>query len=130
MGVYRPQTARATYAPKGDPAGSWLTIGDHTLVIGERPGNKRADGLLNLIENPHVGLLFLVTGRGDTLRINGRAKILRDAPYFDTLAMRGQTTVSRNWKTTTHRKSTPNSCINRPTGSPEMTVRAAETLRC
>ncbi len=77
-------------SPKGDPAGRLAhVIDDHTLAIAERPGNKRVDGYRNILANPHVGLLFLVPGRGDTLRINGRARLLRDAPYFEDLVVKG-----------------------------------------
>ena len=77
-------------SPKGDPAGQLAhVIDDHTLAIAERPGNRRVDGYRNLLENPHVGLIFLVPGRGDTLRINGRARLLRDAPYFDEMVVKG-----------------------------------------
>ena len=77
-------------SPKGDPAGLVAhVIDEHTIAVPERKGNKRADGYRNILENPHVGLLFLVPGRGDTLRINGRATILSDAPYFDELIVKG-----------------------------------------
>jgi len=75
-------------SPKGDPAGSVLVLDDRTLALAERPGNRRVDGFLNVLANPHVGLLFLVPGRGDTLRVNGRARPLRDAPWFDELVVR------------------------------------------
>ncbi|MDQ3156520.1 MAG: pyridoxamine 5'-phosphate oxidase family protein [Actinomycetota bacterium] len=75
-------------SPKGDPAGFVHVIDAATIAIPERPGNKRADGYRNILENPHVGLLFMVPGRGDTLRINGRATILADAPYFDELVVK------------------------------------------
>ncbi len=55
----------------------------------ERPGNRRADGLRNVLANPHVGLLFLIPGRGDTLRINGRGTLVREAPFFAALVVRG-----------------------------------------
>ena len=77
-------------SPKGDPAGSVAhVIDEHTIAIPERKGNKRADGYRNILQNPHVGLLFLVPGRGDTLRINGRATILSDADYIDALVVKG-----------------------------------------
>ncbi len=77
-------------SPKGDPAGRLAhVIDDHTVAIAERPGNRRVDGYRNILANPHVGLIFLVPGRGDTLRINGRARLLRDAPYFDDLVVKG-----------------------------------------
>ena len=77
-------------SPKGDPAGFVHVVDDHTVVIPERPGNGRVDGWRNVLENPHVGLLFLVPGRSDTLRINGRARLVQDADYFDTLAVKGR----------------------------------------
>ena len=77
-------------SPKGDPAGELAHVIDaHTLAIAERPGNRRVDGYRNILTNPHVGLIFLVPGRGDTLRVNGRARLLRAAPYFDELVVKG-----------------------------------------
>jgi uncharacterized protein len=81
-------------SPKGDPAGHLIHVLDEkTVVIAERPGNKRADGYLNILANPHIGIISLIPGRNDTLRINGRARLLRDAPFFDDLAVRGQRPV-------------------------------------
>jgi PPOX class probable FMN-dependent enzyme len=76
-------------SPKGDPAGFVHVIDDTTIAIPERPGNKRVDGYRNVLSNPHVGLLFLIPGRGDTLRINGRARLVRDAPFFEKLIVKG-----------------------------------------
>lgn len=76
-------------SPKGDPPGFTQVIDSQTIAIPDRPGNKRVDGLQNILENPHVGLMYLVPGRGDTLRINGRARLVRDAPYFDEMVVRG-----------------------------------------
>ena len=64
-------------------------IDDRTIAIAERPGNRRVDGYRNVLANPHVGLLFLIPGRGDTLRINGRARLVRDAPFFDSMIVKG-----------------------------------------
>lgn len=72
-------------SPKGDPAGIAYVIDDATIAIPERPGNRRVDGFLNILSNPHVGLIFFIPGRGDTLRVNGKARLLRDAPWFDRL---------------------------------------------
>ena len=81
---------RCDASPKGDPAGSLVhVIDDTTIAIAERPGNKRADGYRNVIANPHVGLNFLIPGRGDTLRINGRATLVSDAPFFDDMVVKG-----------------------------------------
>jgi hypothetical protein len=78
-------------SPKGDPAGHLIHVLDPTtIVIAERPGNKRADGYFNVLSNPHVGLIALIPGRDDTLRVNGRARLVRDAPWFDDLAVRGK----------------------------------------
>jgi PPOX class probable FMN-dependent enzyme len=78
-------------SPKGDPAGQLIHVLDpHTIVLAERPGNKRADGYLNVLVNPHVGLIALIPGRNDTLRVNGRARLVRDAPWFDELSVRGK----------------------------------------
>ncbi|MGD0243000.1 MAG: MSMEG_1061 family FMN-dependent PPOX-type flavoprotein [Streptosporangiaceae bacterium] len=78
-------------SPKGDPAGHLVhVLDDATVAIAERPGNKRADGYLNVLANPHAGIISLVPGRNETLRINGQARLLRDAPFFDDLAVRGQ----------------------------------------
>jgi PPOX class probable FMN-dependent enzyme len=81
-------------SPKGDPAGDLvLVLDDHTIALAERPGNRRADGYRNILENPHVGLVFLIPGRGDTLRINGRARLVSDAPFFDSMVVKGHRPV-------------------------------------
>jgi PPOX class probable FMN-dependent enzyme len=76
-------------SPKGDPPGFTQVLDDTTIVIPDRAGNNRADGYRNVLGNPQVGLLFLVPGRPDTLRINGQARLLRDAPFFADLTVRG-----------------------------------------
>ncbi|WP_374703866.1 pyridoxamine 5'-phosphate oxidase family protein [Saccharopolyspora kobensis] len=76
-------------SPKGDPAGFTLVLDDRTIAIPERPGNRRADGFRNVLSNPHVGLIHFLPGRGDTLRINGRARLVREAPFFDDMVVRG-----------------------------------------
>ncbi|MFI5840750.1 pyridoxamine 5'-phosphate oxidase family protein [Catenuloplanes sp. NPDC051500] len=80
-------------SPKGDPPGFTLVLDDSTIAIPERPGNRRADGYLNVLSNPHVGLLYLIPGRSETLRINGRARLLSDAPYFDDMVVKGHRPV-------------------------------------
>jgi uncharacterized protein len=78
-------------SPKGDPAGQLIhVLDDVTVAIAERPGNRRADGYLNILANPHVGILSIIPGRNDTLRINGRARLVDDAPFFDDMITRGQ----------------------------------------
>jgi PPOX class probable FMN-dependent enzyme len=81
---------RVDVSPKGDPPGFVHIIDDVTIAIPERPGNKRVDGYLNVLRNPHVGTVFLIPGRGDTLRINGTARIMADADYFDALVVDGK----------------------------------------
>ena len=76
-------------SPKGDPPGFALVLDDTTIAIPERPGNKRADGYRNILANPHVGLIFVIPGRKETLRINGRARLIRDAPFFDDMIVKG-----------------------------------------
>ena len=81
-------------SPKGDPAGSLVhVLDDRTIALAERPGNRRADGYRNMLENPHVGLNFLIPGRGDTLRVNGRARLVSDAPFFDEMLVKGHRPV-------------------------------------
>ena len=70
-------------SPKGDPAGFVHVLDDTTIAMPERPGNKRADGWVNVLANPHVGLIFVVPGRADTLRVNGRARLVSEAPFLD-----------------------------------------------
>lgn len=76
-------------SPKGDPPGFTLVLDDTTIAIPERPGNRRADGFRNILANPHVGLIYLIPGREDTLRINGSARLVRDAPFFDQMTVKG-----------------------------------------
>lgn len=81
-------------SPKGDPAGDLVHVIDPvTLALAERPGNRRADGYRNILENPHVGLNFFIPGRGDTLRVNGRARLVSDAPFFDAMVVQGHRPV-------------------------------------
>jgi PPOX class probable FMN-dependent enzyme len=77
----------ADVSPKGDPAGFVHVVDATTIAIPDRPGNRRVDGFANVLENPHVGLLFLVPGRGDTLRVNGRGRLISDAPFFDAMVV-------------------------------------------
>ncbi|MFY0405884.1 pyridoxamine 5'-phosphate oxidase family protein [Solicola sp. PLA-1-18] len=76
-------------SPKGDPAGAVHVIDDRTIALPDRPGNRRVDGFENILQNPRVGLIFLVPRRGDTLRVNGRARLLVDAPYAEAMEVKG-----------------------------------------
>ncbi len=81
---------RCDVAPKGDPNGFVRVLDEKHLVIPDRPGNKRFDGLRNLFENPQIGLIFLVPGRHETLRVNGRAWITNDPELLDTMPIQGK----------------------------------------
>ncbi len=76
-------------SPKGDPPGFVKVLDETTIAIPDRKGNHRADGFLNILGNPHVGLIFLVPGRNETLRINGRARIVREAVFFADMVVKG-----------------------------------------
>ena len=80
---------RVDASPKGDPAGFIQVLDEHTIAIPERPGNKLVFGFHNILENPNVGILSVVPGRTDTLRINGAAQIVRDAGFFDLMVVKG-----------------------------------------
>ncbi len=77
-------------SPRGDPPGFVKVLDDRTLVIPERPGNRRADTMLNVIANPDVGILFMVPGVEETLRINGRARVTRDGGLLSGMEVRGK----------------------------------------
>jgi PPOX class probable FMN-dependent enzyme len=88
------EEGRCDASPKGDPAGQLVhVLDDRTIAIAERPGNRRVDGYRNVLANPHVGLHFMIPGRGDTLRVNGRARLVSDADFFDDLAVKGHRPV-------------------------------------
>ena len=77
-------------SPKGDPPGSLVhVVDDRTIALAERPGNRRADGYRNILANPHVGLVFLIPGRGDTLRVNGRARLVTEPALLAEMAVKG-----------------------------------------
>lgn len=71
-------SGRMDASPKGDRPGFVLALDDETLAIPDRPGNRRHDTFVNLLQNPNVGLLFLIPGKAETLRVNGHARIVRD----------------------------------------------------
>jgi hypothetical protein len=81
---------RCDVSPRGDAPGFVLVLDDRHLAVPERPGNKRFDSLRNILENPHVGLIFLVPGREETLRVNGRACVARDEGLLERLAVQGK----------------------------------------
>ena len=77
------QDRRCDVSPKGDAPGFVRVLDDHRLLIPDRPGNKRLDSMRNLLANPQIGLLFLIPGREETLRVNGRAWITRDPQLLE-----------------------------------------------
>jgi len=81
---------RADVSPRGDQAGFVLVLDDKTLFLPERPGNARYDTLLNIIENPHVGVLFFVPGFEIMLRVNGRAAVIDDAALLARCVVNGK----------------------------------------
>ncbi|TYP87963.1 pyridoxamine 5'-phosphate oxidase family protein [Blastococcus xanthinilyticus] len=80
-------------SPKGDPPGFTLVLDDRTIALPERAGNRRADGYRNILANPHVGLIYLLPGRTDTLRINGRARLVTDPALLDRMVVKGHRPV-------------------------------------
>ena len=81
---------RCDVSPRGDPRGFVTILDDRRLFLPERPGNKRADSLLNLLQNPHLGLLFLIPGVGDTFRVNGRGRLTRDPELLAACEVEGK----------------------------------------
>jgi uncharacterized protein len=77
-------------SPRGDPPGFVKVLDERTLLLPERPGNRLADTLRNVLRNPHVGLLFIIPGIGDTLRVNGRATIVTDSELLERCAVEGK----------------------------------------
>jgi len=77
-------------SPKGDPAGFVEVYDDKTLIIPDRLGNHRVDGFQNILQDPNVAILFIVPGHGDTLRIAGKARIVKDRAISERLAVHGK----------------------------------------
>jgi PPOX class probable FMN-dependent enzyme len=81
---------RCDATPRGDAPGFVTVLDDTRLAIPDRTGNKRVDTILNLQENPHLGLLFLVPGVAETLRVNGRAHVSLDPALLAPMAVDGK----------------------------------------
>ena len=77
-------------SPKGDYPGFVRVLNDKTLAIPDLPGNNRLDTLTNMLANPQVGLIFLIPGMNDTLRVNGKVRLIRDADLLESLAYQGK----------------------------------------
>ncbi len=78
-------------SPRGDPAGFVRILDEQTLLMPDRPGNRIADTLTNLLADPRIALLFLIPGVGDTFRVNGRARIVDDPELLASSAVEGRT---------------------------------------
>ena len=85
---------RADTSPRGDPPGFVAVLDEQTLLIPDRPGNNQVDSMQNVIEHPQVGLLFLVPGMNETLRVSGAAEIVTDAELLESLSVGGKPPVS------------------------------------
>ena len=83
-------SGRCDVSPRGDAPGFVAVLDDKTLAIPERPGNRRVDSLLNILETGSAGLLFVVPGFEETLRVNGRARVVRDADVLERMMARGK----------------------------------------
>ncbi len=79
---------KADVSPRGDPAEFVQILDETTLAIPDRPGNNRLDSLVNILANPSVGLLFVVPGFDDTLRVNGLARLTNDPKILQTMTVR------------------------------------------
>lgn len=77
-------------SPKGDPAGFVKVLSDTMVAIPDRPGNRRVDTFHNVLQNDRVGVLFMVPGKGETLRIRGRARISSDPSLLEPMAVNGK----------------------------------------
>lgn len=84
------KSGRVDVAPKGDPAGSWKVVDQHTLAIPDRLGNNRADTFTNIIENPRIGLMFVVPNRREVVRVSGSAVIAKDSDLLEAMAVGGK----------------------------------------
>ncbi|MFT6291212.1 MAG: putative pyridoxine 5'-phosphate oxidase superfamily flavin-nucleotide-binding protein [Ilumatobacter sp.] len=83
--------------PKGDPRGVVQVIDDRTLAIADRLGNHRADTFVNVVRHPFVGLIFLIPGTKNTLRVRGRATIVRDLTLRESMVLKGNSPSWRSW---------------------------------
>ncbi len=84
------ESGHCDVSPRGDPRGFVRILDDATLLLPERPGNRIADSLLNILRNPQVGLLFVIPGVGDMLRVNGRATLISDTKLLEPCAVEGK----------------------------------------
>ena len=81
---------RVDCSPRGDPAGFVAVLDERTILLPDRRGNNRADSLTNVLENPNVGMLFMIPGVDETLRLNGQARLTTDPARLEPLAVNGR----------------------------------------
>lgn len=76
-------------SPRGDQPGFVVVLDERTIAVPDRPGSRRFDGFKNVFTNPHAGLISLIPGRSDALRINGKATVVREGPFFEDMEVAG-----------------------------------------
>ena len=81
---------KADVSPRGAPVGFVKILDTRTIAIPDRPGNNRLDSLVNILANPSVGLLFIIPGFDDTLRVNGQASLVTDPDLLETMTVNGR----------------------------------------
>ena len=84
------KSGQVDVAPKGDPSGSWKVLDPHTIAIPDRLGNNRADTFKNILENPRIGLMFVVPNRREVVRVSGAALIVKDADLLESMKIKGK----------------------------------------
>ncbi|PKB73086.1 MAG: hypothetical protein BZY75_03625 [SAR202 cluster bacterium Io17-Chloro-G7] len=83
-------TGRCDVSPKGDYPGFVRVLDDTTVAIPDLPGNNRLDTLINMVNNPQVGLIFMIPGMNETLRINGKVRLVRDSELLQSMEYQGK----------------------------------------
>lgn len=83
-------SGRCDVSPKGDYPGFVRVLDDKTVAIPDLPGNNRLDTLTNMLNNPHVGLIFMIPGMNETLRINGKVRLVRDTKFLESMEYQGK----------------------------------------
>jgi PPOX class probable FMN-dependent enzyme len=86
------KTGQFDVVPKGDPSGSWKVLDRNTIAIPDRLGNNRADTFANILENPRIGLMFVVANRREVVRVSGAAVIVKDPDLLESMAVKGKPT--------------------------------------
>lgn len=76
-------------SPRGDAPGFVFILDEHHIIIPERPGNRRMDSLKNILSNPYIGLIFIIPGLEETLRVNGKATLIKDETYLKKMEAKG-----------------------------------------